>query len=117
LDKNGKKLQLKNFVIIVSWRPISRKNTVGELLKRATNALKHVPVTRIAKYYHHEDVTLNDGDSQDKIIDDTFVYIRKQLQLPLDRISSNNKTTARENSSNENYTSDRSSGRSKLSGS
>ncbi|PKC76485.1 hypothetical protein RhiirA1_168 [Rhizophagus irregularis] len=57
------------FIIKDSWRPISRQ---------------------IVKYYHHEDVTLKDGDNQDKAVDDTFVCIRKKLHLPLDHISSNN---------------------------
>ncbi|CAG8733341.1 1409_t:CDS:2, partial [Rhizophagus irregularis] len=116
LDEDGKEMTDKEFVIKDSWRSISRKNTEGNLLKKATNALKHIPDTQIVKYYHHEDVTLIDGNSQDKNVDDTFTYIRKQLHLFLDSISSNNMTTARENCSNENYTSDRSSGRSKSSG-
>lgn len=114
LDENGKVMTDKEFVIKDSWRPISLE---GDLLKRATNALKHIPNTRIVKYYHHEDVTWINGDSQDKIVDDTFVCIRKQLQLPLDRILSNNQSAARESNSIENYTSERSSGRSKSSSS
>ncbi|CAB4416473.1 unnamed protein product [Rhizophagus irregularis] len=67
------------FIINDSWRPISRKNTGGDLLKRATNVLKHVPDAQIVKYYHHKDVTLKDGDNQDKVVDDTFLSIITNL--------------------------------------
>ncbi|CAG8504708.1 391_t:CDS:2 [Rhizophagus irregularis] len=66
LDKKGKEMTDNEFIIKDSWRPISRQ---------------------IVKYYHHEDVTLKDGDNQDKAVDDTFVCIRKQLHLPLNHIS------------------------------
>ncbi|CAB4390562.1 unnamed protein product [Rhizophagus irregularis] len=64
LDEDGKEMTDKEFVIKDLWRSISRKNTEGNLLKRATNALKHISDTRIMKYYYHEDVTLIDGKTQ-----------------------------------------------------
>lgn len=39
LDDNGKEITNKEYIIKDSWRPISRKNTEGELLNKTSVAV------------------------------------------------------------------------------
>ena len=91
LGDNGKEIRDKQYIIKDSWRSISRRNTEGDLLKKASVALKSVNNPRIEEYYHHEDITLSNTGMQEKMIDDTLVCIRKGLCLPVSFDRNNNR--------------------------
>ncbi|PKB97414.1 hypothetical protein RhiirA5_433202 [Rhizophagus irregularis] len=92
LDEDGKELMDKAYIIKDSWRSTLRDYIEGDLLKKATIALKDTVNSQVTKYYYHEDVTIfpisdpavYQQSQGSKIVDDTFECIRKKLFLSLD---------------------------------